>query len=279
MRTLVEMTADDGLVLVLSAYKPSRARGLRSAVSLASFLRDADVEELSMTYRCWIQTLAAICITLPLCNTSLAQVEQATRSVTVNGHNGEAAIVTVNGRTYVELESLARVGKGAMSFHNDQISLTFPSSGEDSTDSPPPPEPVSQSALSQKFMVAGIETIAQMREWATTLGYAIQQGYGVNEKWVADYREQAAHSLRLATAAASTNSDQDALRLLNNEFHSVREWSDRLLAAKQSMDTAKYTSSPNALRDEPLSQKIIACGHFLGGMLASAEFKDDPSCH
>ena len=227
-----------------------------------------------------INTVALALISMALCHISVAQAEQGTRSVTVNGHNGAAAIVTVNGRTYVELESLARVGKGSLSFHNDQINLTFASSsGEGASESPSPPEPVSQSALSQKFMVAGIETIAQMREWATTLGYAIQQGYGVNEKWVADYREQAAHSLRLATAAASTSSDQTALQLLNNEFHAVQEWSDKLLAAKQSMDTAKYTSSPNALRDEPLSQKIIACGRFLGGMLASADFKDDPSCH
>ena len=226
-----------------------------------------------------INTLSFALITIALCHICVAQVNQGTRSITVNGHNGAAAIVTVNGRTYVELESLARVGKGSLSFSNDQISITFSSSVQDAIDSPPPPEPVSQSALSQKFMMAGIEVIAQMREWATTLGYAIQQGYGVNEKWVADYREQAAHSLRLATAAASTSSDQAALQLLNNEFHAVQEWSDKLLAAKQSMDTAKYTSSPNALRDESLSQKIIACGRFLGGMLASAEFKDDPSCH
>jgi hypothetical protein len=185
----------------------------------------------------------------------------------------------VNGRTYVELESLVRVGKGSLSFHNDQINLAFPSSVAESADNTSSSEPVAPAALSQKFMVAGIEAIAQMREWATTLGYAIQRGYGVNEQWVADYREQAANSVRIAAAAASTNSDQQALQLLNNEFHAVREWSDKLLAAKQSMDTAKYTSSPNALRDEPLSQKIIACGHFLAGMLAGGEFKEDPSCH
>lgn len=250
-------------------------------MSVISFFSNADIEELTMVSKQWTQILALALITLSLCDKCLAQVDQSTRSVTVNGHNGDAAVVVVNGRTYVELESLARIGKGSLSFHNDQISLTFPSSGAEPIDSSSasPPPPVSQSALSQKFMVAGIEAIAQMREWATTLGYAIQRGYGVTENWVADYREQAAHSLRLASAAASTNSDQEALQLLNNEFHAVREWSDRLLAAKQSMDTAKYTSSPNALRDEPLSQKIITCGHFLGGMLASAEFKDDPSCH
>jgi hypothetical protein len=128
-------------------------------------------------------------------------------------------------------------------------------------------------------MVAGIEAIAEMREWASNLATAIQRGYGVTDNWVADYRAQAAHSLRLAEAAASTNSDRDGLQLLTNEFHAVGEWSDKLLAAKERMDTAKYTSSPDALRDEPLSQKIITCGRFLGAMLGSGEFKDDSSCH
>jgi hypothetical protein len=250
-----------------------------STAGAISFISNADIEELTMISKQWIQILSLALTTLPLYDKCLAQVEQTTRSVSVNGHNGDAAVIIMNGRTYVELESLTRIGKGSLSFHNDQISLTFPASGAEPIDSSSPPPPVSQSALSQKFMVAGIEAMAQMREWATTLGYAIQRGYGVTENWVADYREQAAHSLRLATAAASTNSDQEALQLLNNEFHAVHEWSDRLLAAKQSMDTAKYTSSPNALRDDPLSQKIITCGHFLGGMLASGEFKDDPSCH
>lgn len=44
------------------------------------------------------------------------------------------------------------------------------------------------------------------------------------------------------------------------------------------MDTAKYTMSPNALRTDPLSQKLIACGHFLTQMLGSASFKNDVDC-
>ena len=220
---------------------------------------------------------------LLFCGAGLAQVRQENRSLSVNGHNGTAEVVVVNGRTYVELETLARIGKGSLSFHNDQVGLTFPASLADSATStksePRPSEPLSPTGLSHNFMVAGIEAIAEMREWASTLAAAIQRGYGVTDNWVADYRAQAAHSLRLAEAAASTNSDRDGLQLLTNEFRAVGEWSDKLLAAKQRMDTAKYTSSPDALRDEPLSQKIITCGHFLGAMLGSGEFKDDPSCH
>lgn len=226
----------------------------------------------------------AAVIVLPLCTGGIAQVQQESRNLSVNGHDGTAGVVIINGRTYVELETLARIGKGSLSFHNDQVSLTLPGSATDSVASAPSPEPSSPespsaSGLSHGFMVAGIEAIAEMREWASTLAAAIQRGYGVTENWVADYRAQAAHSLRLAEASASTNSDRDSLRLLTNEFRAVGEWSDKLMAAKERMDTAKYTSSPDALRDEPLSQKIISCGHFLSAMLGSGEFKDDPSCH
>jgi len=225
-----------------------------------------------------------VLLTLLFCGAGLAQVRQENRGLSVNGHNGTADVVIVNGRTYVELETLARIGKGSLSFHNDQVSLTFPASAADpaantSSPEPPPSEPPSPTGLSHNFMVAGIEAMAEMREWASTLAAAIQRGYGVTDNWVADYRAQAAHSMRLAEAAASTSSDRDGLQLLSNEFHAVGEWSDKLLAAKERMDTAKYTSSPDALRDEPLSQKIITCGHFLGAMLGSGEFKDDPSCH
>ena len=230
----------------------------------------------------WCASTLALLI-LPFCCASLAQVRQENRSLSVNGHNGTADVVIVNGRTYVELETLARIGKGSLSFHNDQVSLTFPTLSTDSAantaSEPPSSEPPSPTGLSHNFMVAGIEAIAEMREWVSTLAAAIQRGYGVTDNWVADYRAQAAHSLRLAEAGASTSSDRDGLQLLTNEFHAVGEWSDKLLAAKQRMDTAKYTSSPDALRDEPLSQKIITCGRFLGAMLGSGEFKDDPSCH
>lgn len=128
-------------------------------------------------------------------------------------------------------------------------------------------------------MIAGIETIAQMREWAGTMANAIQHGYGVTDSWAADYRGKAADSLRQASASTSTDGDRNALQLLTAEFHSVETWSAELVEAKKNMDTAKYSTSSGALRNEPLSQKIITCGHFLATMLGSAKFADDPSCH
>ena len=208
-----------------------------------------------------------------------AQMQQENRTVVVNGHSGQSAVVQISGRTYIDLEILARIAEGSFSFQGNQITLTLPAPPANAlTEETVAPSP-SRRGLSQNFMVAGIETIAKMREWASTLAYAIQNGYGVTESWVADYREQAASSLNLASAAASTDPDRNALQLLTNEFESVKQWSNKLVEAKKSMDTAKYIVSPNSLRDEPLSQKIITCGHFLAAMLGSGEFKDESSCH
>lgn len=210
----------------------------------------------------------------------LAQVKPENRSLVVNGKAGEATVVNINSRTYIDLESLARIANGSLGFQGNQITLAIPDSGTSPVAAAPEAtSPVSKNGLSHNFVMAGIETIAEMREWASAMAYAIQNGYGVTESWAADYREKTASSLRQASAAASSDADRSALQLLTNEFNSVGTWSNNLVEAKKQMDTAKYSTSPEALRNEPLSQKIIQCGHFLSKMLGSAEFADDSSCH
>lgn len=206
-----------------------------------------------------------------------AQPKQVTVLV-IHGHTGQAPVVRVDGREYVEVKSLAEVSNSSLSFKDNQIIMTLPSSSS-TPSQPEPPTAKADSGLSSGFMKAGIETVALMREWASPMAYAIQNNYQVTEEWVAPYRESAANQLSLASAAAATDDDRSALQLLTNEFQFVRQWSDNLVAAKKSMDTAKYVMSPGALRNEPLSQKIIACGHFLTAMLGSSSFRDDPSCH
>ena len=128
-------------------------------------------------------------------------------------------------------------------------------------------------------MRAGIEEIATMREWASAMAYAIENGYLITEEWAANYRERAAHDLGLTSAAASTDADRNALQLLTHEFETVRDWSNKLVHERKSMDTAKYAMSENALRDDPIARKIVTCGHFLATMFGSGSFEDNPSCH
>jgi hypothetical protein len=213
---------------------------------------------------------------------NLAQHDQPGRMLVIDGKTGQAAVVEIGGRAYVDIEGLTQITHGFLSFKADQIVLSLPTSNVN----PPMPEaqaephsPVAESGLSREFMLAGIEEIATMREWANTLAYALENGYPITEHWAANSREQAAHDLTLAAAAASNESDRNALQLLTHEFEAVREWSNKLVHERKTMDTAKYAISGNALREDPASQKIIACGHFLATLLGSGTFKDDPSCH
>jgi hypothetical protein len=213
-----------------------------------------------------------------------AQRDQQPRILVVQGHSGHAEVIQKDGRAYVDLQSLTEIANGSLSFKGSRIVLSLPASnmgGSAAVETPAEPthHPADDSGLSQDFMRAGIEEFATLREWASTMAYAIQNNYQITEDWAANYREQAANKLRLASAAAVTEGDRKALQLLNNEFDAVGQWSNKLVEARKSMDTAKYAMSPGALRNEALSQKIVTCGHFLAAMLGSGSFRDDPSCH
>ena len=210
---------------------------------------------------------------------ALGQSKEQPRNVIVNGQSGTAEVIDQNGRLFVDILALASIAKGSVSFTGPDIVLGVPASASGSAEPTAASRPSNSSALSQEFMKAGIEAIARLREWATTLASAIRGGYGVTDEWVNGYRDQASQNLQLADAAASTDGDRNAAQLLHHAFDMVQRWSDQLVAAKKSMDTAKYAISPNALREDPLSQKLLTCGHFLTQMLGSGTFQDDGSCH
>jgi hypothetical protein len=91
-------------------------------------------------------------------------------------------------------------------------------------------------------------------------------------------RGRAVDALRLAAAAAATDSDRSGLELLNQEFRNVENWSNKLVNARNSMSAANLTMSEDALKNDPLFQSIVRCGQFLGSMFAGGTFQDDGSC-
>ncbi len=208
---------------------------------------------------------------------SLAAFAQ-TSTIIVNGQTGHAATIQQNGHTYVDVAALAQIANGSVSFKEKTILLSIPP-GAGTSAAPATPDTADDTTLSRDFMKAGIEEMGLLREWGAAVAYAIQNGYPIQEQWVANYRGKAANGLQLVSAAASSNGDKSALQLLNTEFEGVRQWSDRLVQASQNMATAQYSMSPGSLRQDPQSQKLIACWHFLGSMLGSGSFQDDSSCH
>jgi hypothetical protein len=221
-----------------------------------------------------------------------AQMEEQFRTLVINDQSGKVVVLEVGDRTYVDLKRLVQIGHGSIEYRGNQIIVSLSGTSasnstkrtteaEQSKEAEQSPE-AGQSTnvgLSREFMKAGIEEISLLREWASSLANSLQNGYPVSENWVAGYRAKAHTGVGIVAAAVSTEGDRSAAELLNREFEAVQEWSNKLMDARKSMDAAKYALSPNALQNDPLSQRIITCGRFLGQMLASGSFQDDASCH
>ena len=51
------------------------------------------------------------------------------RTLVLAGHSGELPVVEIGGRSYVDVEALARLANGSLSIRGNQIVLTLPSPG------------------------------------------------------------------------------------------------------------------------------------------------------
>jgi hypothetical protein len=215
--------------------------------------------------------LLTMFLVLPLL--ALSQAAQQTRTLIVNGQTGQVTVVQVDGRSYVDLEALARIANGSLGFNGNQITLTLPG-GANAPAAAPSASSSGTPGLSKGFLKAGIEAMSLVREWHSALANAIQNGFPIAENWLSGYRIQAAAGLRLATVAASTDSDQSAVQLLNAEFENMKTLSNNYVAKRQALDYI----APDALTNDALNQKIMNCGHSLSAMAASGQFVDDGSC-
>jgi hypothetical protein len=205
---------------------------------------------------------------------ALSQARQETHTLIVNGQPGQVTVVQVNGRSYVDLEALARVANGSLGFQGNQITLTLPGAANGPAAAVPSSTPPADPGLSRGFLKAGIEAMSLVREWHSALANAIKNGFPIAESWLAGYRGQATTALRLASVAVSTDSDRNAFPLMTNGFNFMDKLGKQYLAAQQSLNYI----SPDALTNDPLDQKLLNCGHSLASMVASGQFVDDGSC-
>jgi hypothetical protein len=204
-----------------------------------------------------------------------SQAGQQSPRLLISGQSGQVPVLQIKGRSYVDIDMLARLANGSLRVNGNQITLTIPAS---SAGTPTPPFPGSQpasSAFSKDFLKAGVEEMTVIREWRTALVSAVQNGHPVTDEVVASYRGQATTNLRLASIAASTDSDHAAVQLLSNELDNMQKLSNKFLDARKNMNYI----SPDALNDDPLHQQILSCARSLVSMAASGQFQDDVSCH
>lgn len=205
----------------------------------------------------------------------LAQAPQQNAMLSINGLPGQAPILHVTGKSYVDVDVLARLISGSLSFKGDDITLTLPASCSSGSSAPDRTDQPRNSAFSKEFLKAGIEEMSVIREWRSAILNAVQNGYPVTDTFIAGFQSQAATSLRLASVAISTDSDRNAYQLLSNEFATMQKLSNKMLSARKNMN---YIPT-DALNDDPLDQKILNCARSLASIAASGQFVDDGSCN
>jgi len=205
----------------------------------------------------------------------------------INGQSTEVPLIHVNGHVYVGLEALANALKGSLSSSGKMIALSVPTGSANSTPAttattslPASAETPAQTgsanpAFSREFLNVGIEQMSTLREWHTALQTAIQNGIPLSDGLLAPYRKEATTNLHLASVAATTTSDRSAYQLLSAEFQNMAKLGEKYLNLRASLT---YIAR-DALQNDELNKRIIACGHSLRAMAAAGQFSDDSSCH
>lgn len=195
--------------------------------------------------------------------------QQSTTSLAVNGQNGSAKVVQVNGHNYVDIEGLARLTNSSISFKGQQIVLTLPGAGTSVAPATQQPQ-----GFSKAFLTSAIEAMTRVREWHAALRTAIERGVPLATGWLDNYQNQAQNGLNLASVAISTDADRNAYPFMVAEYNNMKALSDKYV----NMNKALQYIDPNSLQNDPLDQKLLACGHSLASMASSDQFVDDGSC-
>jgi hypothetical protein len=216
----------------------------------------------------WVGLLGFV---LSLAGTLLAQ-RAPDKTLVVNGQTTGAAVREIDGHSYVDIENLAQITDGTVTFEADRIVLTIPAARSSGTPTGP------TVGLSNNFATAAIASLTQMKEWQGALETMVTFGLATGGQWAQSYRDEAAASLAQATTAATTDSDRSALPLLSNEFSNLEKWAGQVLAERQALDGAR-TLDPNSLKNDTALAAITDCGGRLGAMLVSGAVADDRSCH
>jgi hypothetical protein len=192
------------------------------------------------------KTMMALLLLLP--EVGLSQAPQQKTTLTVAGYPGRAPVIQVNGKSYVEIESLARLTNGSVSFQANQITLTLAApvaiSAPAQTDQP--------AKLSKGLLQAGIEEMAVIEEWRTTVVNAVQNNNPIPEDGLDGYRRNADSKLAVASTTVVTDGDRNVLLLLKNEFNNMQKLSSQYLAKRKSLTYIP----PDSLDNEPLNQQI-----------------------
>ena len=202
-----------------------------------------------------------------------SQVEQ--RTVVINGHAGEVTVYRIDNHAFVDLETLVRIGSGSVDYQQGRIVVTLP------LVRPSPTLPQSDATgpeISAGFDTAAIQELAAIKEWHSTIAFALQRAVPGDGSRLAVLRDRAVTGLQLTTAQATNDSDRAALSLLAGHFKRVDNWYTKVMGEHRTMDTAKYSVNSDALERDPEYQQVKKCQDFLGRVFANGKYEDNVAC-
>ena len=152
----------------------------------------------------------------------------------------DAAVIEIDGHSYVDVDAFARMINAAVKFEPGRVILTVPAAAAGAK-----PERTAP-GLSKDFSKAGISQLAEMREWKAAIASVIRSGVAEGN-WLVpllrDHRVRAEASLSQTSLAAKTDSDQKALQLLTNELTNLGEWDNTTQATVHSLNATRLCSS------------------------------------
>jgi len=225
-----------------------------------------------MTYKRWLISLLSLGAILVF--SEIQAQDTSTTALIVNGKSVDAAVAQVEGRSYVDIESLVRGVGGSVSFEQNRITLTIPAPTPAPTPAEAPPHPDN---MSKDFQRIAVFTLAEMREWKGAISTLITSGIPVAGTWPQDYHDRVEADLMQAALTASTDPDRQALQLLQKEYTLLSEWAGKVIAEREALNAAR-TIDPNSLQNDQSLAKISKCGQFLSSMIVGGNFYDDSSC-
>jgi hypothetical protein len=193
---------------------------------------------------------------------------QQSTSLVISGQQGTAKVVQVQGHNYVDLDGLARLTNGTISFKGEQIILTMPVAPAHSSAGTQP------TGFSKEFLGASVEAMARIREWHSALRTAIERGVPLTTGWLDAYQAQAQQGLDLASVAISTDADKRGYAVMINALNLMKSLNDKYVQLNKSL----IYFAPDSLQSDPLEQRIVACGHSLAAMASARQYLDDGAC-
>ena len=213
-----------------------------------------------------ICTVAALALITPLIAISKGEI----KNLVIAGYQGSVPVKQIEGKDYVEIQALARLANGSVSFDGEQITLALP---------PPVTEAAitegeNSNGFSKEFLHAWIEELAAIREWHGALEAAVRSQTPLWQVWLGSYQSRAKTNLQFVQVAAVTNADRSAAQLVANEYQKMKQLNDEYAAQAASVSYIE----PDSLADDPLNRTVTVCGQALESMAASGQFLDNGSC-